>query len=73
LVLKIFFLLFGDGERVGWNHFLFGGSIENAGNNYGVSILTGLTIWRLLFSNDDIKVEMVSPSWNSFFLVSSLF
>jgi hypothetical protein len=40
--------------------FFHGGSIEDAGNNYGVGFLTGLTTWRLLFSGSDIKVEMVS-------------
>jgi hypothetical protein len=57
LVLGIYFLLSGNGERTGWNRFR---------NNYGVSILTGLTTWRLLFPNDDIKAEMVSPPWNNF-------
>ena len=49
-----------NSERVGWNRFLHDGSIEDAGNNYDVSILTGLTTWRLLFPDDDIKAEMVS-------------
>jgi hypothetical protein len=61
--LEIYFLLplFGDDERARWNRFLHSNSVEDAGNNYGVSILTGLTTWRLLFSDDDIKAEMVSP------------
>jgi hypothetical protein len=25
-----------------------------------------LTTWRLLFSDDDIKVDMMSPLWNNF-------
>jgi hypothetical protein len=67
LVLGIYFLLLsGDGER--GNRFLHGSSVEDAGNNYGVSILTGLTVWRLLFPDGDIKVEMVSLSWNNFLL-----
>jgi hypothetical protein len=44
LVWEIYFLLFsGDGEMVGWNCFLHGGPVEDAGNNYGVGILTDLT------------------------------
>jgi len=40
-VLGIYFLLFsGDGEIVGWNHFLHGGSVEDVDNNYGIGILT---------------------------------
>ena len=66
LVLEIYFLLLllllsGDGERVGWNHFLHSGFDEDEVNNYGISILTGLTTWGLLFSDGDIKVEMMSP------------
>jgi hypothetical protein len=56
LVLGIYFLLSGDRERAGWNHFLHGGFVEDAGNNYGVEIPT----WGLLFPGGDIKVEMVS-------------
>jgi hypothetical protein len=50
-VLRIYLLLLlsDDGERARWNHFLHGGSVEDEGDNYGVSILTGMTIWRLLF------------------------
>jgi len=40
LILGIYFLLSGDGKRVGWNRFLHSGSVEYAGNNYGVGILT---------------------------------
>jgi hypothetical protein len=63
LVLGIYliFLLSGDGEGAGWNRFLHGGSVEDEDNNYGVSILTGTTTWRLLFPDGDIKAEMVSP------------
>jgi len=25
-----------------------------------------MTIWRLSFANDDIKMEMMSSSWNNF-------
>jgi hypothetical protein len=51
LVLEIYFLLLlsGDGERAGYNRFLYGGSVKDAGNNYGVSILTDLMTWRLYF------------------------
>jgi hypothetical protein len=68
LVLEIYFLLLfsGDGEMVGWNHFLHGGSVEDADNNYSVGILTDLTTWRLLFPDGDIKTEMVLPLWNNF-------
>ena len=67
MVLSIYFLLLsGDGERAVWNRFLYGSSVEDAGNNYGVSILTGLTTWRFLFPDSDIKTEMVSPPWNNF-------
>jgi hypothetical protein len=48
LVLRIY-LLSDDGERAGWNHFLYGGSIENRGDNYGASILTDMITRRLLF------------------------
>ena len=57
--------LSGDGERAGWNRFLRGGSVEDEGDNYDVSILTSMT-WRLLFSDGDIKAEMVSLQWNIF-------
>jgi hypothetical protein len=30
-------------------------------DNYGVSILTDMTVWRLLFLDGDIKAVMVSP------------
>jgi hypothetical protein len=66
LVLEIYLLLLsGDDERAGWNRFLHGGSVEDEGDNYGVSILTSMT-WRLLFPDGDIKVEVVSPPWNNF-------
>jgi hypothetical protein len=63
---QIYFLLSVDGERAIWNRFLYGGSVEDTGNNYGNNILTGLTAWRLLFSDSDIKAEMVPPPWNNF-------
>jgi len=65
LVLGIYLLLSDDGERAGWNRFLYGVSVKDEGGNYGVSILTNMT-WRLLFPNGDIKAEMVSPPWNNF-------
>jgi len=40
--------------------------IEDAANNYNISMLTSLTIWKFLFSNNNIKVEMVLSSWNNF-------
>jgi hypothetical protein len=58
---QIYFLLSVDGERAIWNCFLYGGSVEDTDNNYGISILTGLTAWRLLFPDDYIKAEMVPP------------
>ena len=62
VVLATYFLLFSnDGEMVVQNRFLHGGSVEDAGNNYGVDILTDLMTWRFLFSDDDIKMEMLSP------------
>jgi hypothetical protein len=68
LVLEIYLLLLlsGDSEGEGWNRFLRGGSIEDEGDNYGVSNFTGLTTWRPFFPNSDIKVEMMSPAWNNF-------
>ena len=66
LVLRIYlFLHSGGGERAGWNRFLHGDSVEDEGDNYDVSILTGMT-WRLLFLDGDIEAEMVSPPWNNF-------
>jgi hypothetical protein len=38
-----FLLRSGDGERAEWNRFLYGGSVEDEDDNYGVSIFTGLT------------------------------
>jgi hypothetical protein len=43
LVLKIYLLLSGDGERAGWNCFLRGGFVKDEGDNYRVNILTGMT------------------------------
>jgi hypothetical protein len=60
LVLRIYLLLSSNGERVGWKRFLHGSSVEDEGDNYGISILTGMT-WRLLFSDSDIKADMVPP------------
>jgi hypothetical protein len=57
LVVGIYLLLLlsGDDERKGWNHFLYGDSIEDGGDNYGVNILIGITTWKLLFADGDIK------------------
>jgi hypothetical protein len=66
LVLGIYLLLSGDGERAEWNRFLHGGSVKDEGDNYDVSILTSMT-WRFLFPNGDINGEMMSPPSNNFF------
>jgi hypothetical protein len=67
LVLEIYFLLLSyDGEGAEWNHFLHDGSVEDGDDDYGVTILTGMTIWGLLFPDGDIKAEMVSTPWNNF-------
>ena len=72
LVSGIYLLLLPrDGEGSGWIHFLRGGSVEDEGDNYSVSILTSM-IWRLLFPDDDIKMEMVSPPWNNFLCLFSI-
>jgi hypothetical protein len=42
-VLGICLLLSGDGERVVWNRFLHGDFVQDEGDNYDVSILTGIT------------------------------
>jgi len=63
LVLQIYllFILSDDSEGTGRNHFLHGGSVEDEGDNYGVSNFTGMTTWRLFFSDSDIKAEVTSP------------
>ena len=66
LVLGIYLLLSGDGEGAGWNRFLNGGSVEDEDDNYGVSNFIGMTTWRLLFPDGDIKAEMMLPPWNNF-------
>ena len=68
LVLGIYLLLLlsGDGELVGWNRFLHGDSVEDESDSYVVSILTGMTTWRLIFPDGNIKAETVSSSWNNF-------
>ena len=44
LVQGIYLLLLpDDGEGTGWIHFLHGDSVEDEGDNYDVSILTGMT------------------------------
>jgi hypothetical protein len=67
LVFGIYFLLLlsGDGERVGWNCFLYDSSVEDEDDSYSVSILTGMTV-ILLFLDGDIKAEMVPSPWNNF-------
>jgi hypothetical protein len=65
--MGIYFLLLpGDGEGIGWIRLLYDGSVEDEGDNYGVSILLGMTTWRLGFLDGDIKAEMMSPPWNNF-------
>jgi hypothetical protein len=47
LVLKFYLLLLllsGDGEGEGWNRLLHGCSVEDEGNNFGVSIFIDMTI-----------------------------
>jgi hypothetical protein len=66
MILGIYFFLSNDGERAKWNRFLYAGSVEDKGDNYGISILTGMTTWRLLFPGGDIKAKMVSPPGNNF-------
>jgi hypothetical protein len=69
VVLEFYLLLLlisVDGEGEGWNHLLHGGSVEDEGDNIGVSIFIDMTTWRLWFPDDGIKVEMMSPSWNNF-------
>jgi hypothetical protein len=75
LVLEFYLLLLlsGDGEGERWNRFLYSGSVEDKDDNFGVSIFIDMTIWRLLFPDSNIKVEMMSPSWNNFSPVSSMF
>jgi hypothetical protein len=54
-------LLSGDGEGEWWNRLLHGGSVEDEGDNFGVSIFIDMTTWRFLFSDGGIKAEMMSP------------
>ena len=65
-VLGIYLLLSGDSEGVGWIRFLYGSSVEDEGDNYGVNNFLGMTTWILFFPNGDIKVVMLSPLWNNF-------
>jgi hypothetical protein len=65
------YLLSDDGERAGWNRFFYGSSVESEGDNYGVSILTSMT-WRFLFSDGDIKTEMVNNFLRSLLILSWL-
>jgi hypothetical protein len=69
LVLEFYFLLLilsGNGKGEWWNRLLHGDFVEDEGDNFGVSIFTDMTTWRLLFPDGDIKAEMMSPSWNNF-------
>jgi hypothetical protein len=45
LVLEFYLLLLlsGDGEGEEWNRLLHGGSVEDEGNNFGVSIFIDMT------------------------------
>ena len=66
-VLVIYLLLlFSDGEEIGWIRFLYGGSVEDEGDNYGVNNFLGMTTCIFFFPNDDIKEVMMSPLWNNF-------
>jgi hypothetical protein len=61
LTLGIYLLLLsGDGEGVGWNCFLYGGSVEDESDNYGVSNFTDIMTWKLFFPSGDIKAEIMS-------------
>jgi hypothetical protein len=67
LALGIYLLLLSsDDDGKWWNRFLHNDSIKDKADNYGVSNFTGLTTWKPLFPDDDIKVEMMSPPWNNF-------
>jgi hypothetical protein len=61
--IYLLLVLSGDGVWIGWNRFLHGGSIEDEDDS---SILTDMTTWSLLFPDNDIKAEMMSPPWNNF-------
>jgi hypothetical protein len=49
LVLEFYLLISVDGEGEGWNRFLHDGSVEDEGDNVGVSIFIDMMTWRLLF------------------------
>jgi hypothetical protein len=66
LVLEFYLLLSGDGEGEWWNHLLHGGSVEDEGDNFGVSIFIDMTTWRLLFPDGGIKAEIMLLPWNNF-------
>jgi hypothetical protein len=55
LASGIYLLLSSDGKKAGWIRFLHNSSIEDE----SVNIFLGMMMWRL-FSNGDIKVEMMS-------------
>nr|AWA44621.1 hypothetical protein SS75N13_000003 [Saccharum spontaneum] len=69
LVLEFYLLLLllsGDAKGEGWNRLLHGGSVEDEGDNFGVSIFINMTTWRLLFPDGGIKAETMSLPWNNF-------
>jgi len=62
LALEVYLLLYSDDEGARSIRFIhYSYSIKYEGNNYGVSNFMGLTAWRLFFTNDNIKAEMMSP------------
>jgi hypothetical protein len=69
LVLEIYLLLlFGNGEGVGGIVFSMTALLKiRVRDNYGISNFTGMTTWRLFFSDSDTaKAEMMSLPWNNF-------
>jgi hypothetical protein len=41
-------------------------SDEDERGNYNINNFLGMTIWRIKFSDDDIKAKMMLPPWNNF-------
>jgi len=68
LLLEFYLLLLlsGDGEGERWNRLLHSGFVEDKDANFSVSIFFDMTTWRLLFPDDGIKAETMSPPWNNF-------